>query len=148
MAKLEDILKSRGYSVADLEGIAPLLADQRFRSTLEESYGTVETERETLRADLQGARDVGNATIGGLEQQVIAYRRKLADSDERLRIAKDLGYIDENTTATAPPVAAPAGFDPKDFITRPDLEGTVKMFSEAEGNAMVLLDDLSDEYEH
>ena len=34
MPKLEDILRTKGYSDADIEAMAPMLADQRFPATI------------------------------------------------------------------------------------------------------------------
>lgn len=137
--------------------MAPMLADQRFRSSMEESYGALETERNTLKGDLdkwsgewlEGA----NGRIKAAEQETISARRRASDAEEQLKIAKDWGFIEETTrptgvTPAAPGVSATPGtpFNPKDhkLVTHDD----IARYADAEGRAIAMGHDLSDEYRH
>lgn len=155
MAKLEDILKSKGYTDADLTALAPMLTDQRFRSTLEETYSAVETERDTYRAkDAEWERwrtDVANPRIAQTEQEAAMARRRAADFEEQLKIAKDWGLIQAETDpnkgqpiAEKPPVQSSEQFDPKkhNLLTTND----AKYFAIAQGKAMAAYQDMSAEH--
>ncbi len=155
MAKLEDILKQRGYSDADIQALGPMLTDQRFRSSLEASYGELETKLTSVQGDLDKWSgdwlNDANAKISRAEQETIKARREAADTREQLKLAKEWGLLEEGSrpdgiTPAAPGVSATPGaaFDPKahKLVTHDD----IRAYAEAEGRAIAMGHDLSDEY--
>ena len=156
MARLEELLKTKGYTDADLESLKPMLADQRFRSTLEASFTELETERDTLKGkDAEWDKwrtEVANPRIAQTEQDAATARRKAADLEEQLKIAKEWGLIQEATNPNKgqnpPPenkeIATP--FDPKahKLVTYDD----IGRYADAEGEAIAMANDLAQEYSH
>lgn len=157
MPKLEDILRRKGYAEADIQALAPMLADQRFRSSLEESFGEVESQRDTHKAELdKWSGDWltdANAKISRAEQETIRARREAADTREQLKLAKEWGLMEEGSRpegvvpASSAVSATPGGvFDPKahKLVTYDD----IGRYAEAEGAAIAMANDLSEEYRH
>lgn len=158
MAKLEDILKSRGWSDADIAAAAPMLTDARFRSTLEESYGAIETERDQLRTrDEEWNRkltDEYQPRLTAMEREVIQQRQRNALLEADVRSAKEYGYLPEPATAAADPQAARAaaaaaaagssvtGYDPAAHPTWPDM----KKLIDEEGRAIAMAADLAEKH--
>lgn len=157
MARLEDILKSKGYSDADLQAMAPMLSDARFRGALEASHGELESERNTLKTNLDNWSgewlENANTRIAAAEQEAIGARRRAADLDEQLKIAKDWGFVEEKTRPNGVAPAAPgvsatpgAAFDPKthNLVTHSD----IAKYADAEGRAIAMANDLGEEYRY
>jgi hypothetical protein len=154
---LEQILKSRGWSDADLESVKPLLTNDKFRSDLEAQYGAVATERDTFRTQLE-AKDTEiedwrtntvNPRIAAAEQEAVKARTEAALLREQVQIAKDYGLIPEGEKQSAPPTVtatAPTAFDPKQYklVTQDD----VARFADLEGQAIAMAGDLAEEYRY
>ena len=157
MPKLEDILKSKGYTDADLATLAPMLSDQRFRSTLETEYNLLDTERTTLKADLEKFK-VENDGWAKYEQETVrptleAYDREKADLvaskaslEARLKLAEEAGFARPTvpTTPVTPPPGSPEAWDPKkhNIPTWDD----VNKLAMAEGDAIAMATNLAQEY--
>ncbi len=153
MAKLEDLLKSQGYSDADIEAMAPLLADQRFRDSIERSVGNIETERNQFKAERDTyetwREQTANPHIAKQEQIAAAARLESAQLRERLAIVKDLGLLPADETPVTPASPAVSGaFNPKDhkLVTEDDLQRGYAQFADAEGRAIAMAADLNEEY--
>lgn len=149
--KLEEILKSKGWTDAEITALQPMLADQRFRASMEESFSAVATERDSLKEkDEAWQRQLDEQwqpRVSQTEQQLRDARLQLAEAQERLKIAKDFGYIDEAKQAEIDAKTAAAkidnrGFDPKNYVS---MEDARKML-DAEARAITMAADLNNEY--
>ena len=151
--KIEELLKTRGWSEADITAIAPMLQDARFRQSIEESFGAIATERDQLKEkDTAWQRQLDEQwqpRVTGYEQQLRDARMELAAANEKIKIAKDFGYIDDEAERKAAAAAAVvkeagvSGYDPKKHPTWED----VQKFGEAEGTAIAMSHDLAEEYQ-
>ncbi len=154
---LEQILKSKGYTDADLEALKPMLSDSRFRTSLEEQFGTLETERNDFKAKYEGKEteiedwraNVVNPRIAAAEQEAVKARQEAALLREQVQIAKDYGLIPEGEKASAPPaVSATPGndFDPSkhNLVTRDE----IGRFADLEGQAIAMASDVLEEYRY
>jgi len=155
MAKLEDILKARGWTDADITAAAPMLTDAKFRSTLEESYGAVEAERDQLQArDQEWNRKLTEEyqpRLTAMEREVIKERQRNAVLEADVRSAKEYGYLPEPAAdpqaARAAAAAAAAGstvtgYDPAAHPTWPDM----KKLIDEEGRAIAMAADLAERH--
>lgn len=151
--KLEEILKSQGWADADITALQPMLADPRIRASMEETYGKIASERDTLKnkdAEWQRLHDEEwQPVVNRLEKSMTGVRLELAQAQERIKLAKEFGYLDDQKTAEADAAAAKAklesnlnGFDPKKYVSMEDAQ---KML-EAEGRAITMAADLNNEY--
>lgn len=150
--KLEDFLKSQGYTDADLAGMGTLLNDSKFRTSIE---GTI-TERETLAARNQEWQELHDTkwtpALTAAQEDAAKARRERADLQEQVKIAREYGYLGEDAEAKAREVieankqrdaaGAPAGFNPDD----PKFRDFAGRFSAAEGDAIALHQYLGEEY--
>ncbi len=156
MAKLEDLLKSKGYSDSDLTGMAAILSDKRLRNTLEASFTEVETERDTYKQrDEEWQQNLDNQytpAITRAEQDAHKARMEAAEAREQLKIAKEYGYLPEDAQARADAAAkavrdaanaqTQTGFNPDD----PKFREFANRFSMGEGDAMALYNYVAEEY--
>lgn len=149
--KLEDILKSRGWTDADIAAAGPMLADARFRADMEASYGAVASERDELKGkDDAWQRQLDEQwqpRVTAAEKEAQAARLEAANLKEQLKIAKDYGYMTPEAEAAAEAKIAAAtatanGYDPKNHPSWDD----VKKFGEAQGDAIAIVNDLAAEY--
>lgn len=149
--KLEDILKQKGWTDADIAALAPMLADQRFRTSMEEAYGAVATERDQLKerdAKWEELREKQwQPKVNEYEQQLAQTRLELAQERERIKIAKDFGYLTPEAEAKAAEEIdkqklAANGFDPKKYVS---MEDAARML-DAEGQAIAMAADINNEY--
>lgn len=151
--KLKDILKSKGWTD---EQIAAAFADPNALNTLESIFGEVNTELESLKTrDSEWDRKLREEyqpAISKAERDAMEARRKAADLEEQVRIARDYGYLDgdEATRRAAEAAAAanarndPNSYDPKRHPTFED----VSRFADAEGEAIAMVNDLAAEYSY
>lgn len=150
--KLKEILKSKGWSD---EQITAAFADPNTLSALDDIFGTVASERDQLKArdaDWQRKLDEDyNPAIAKAEREAADARRKAADFEEQVKIARDYGYLAGDEAERRAAEAAEAakaragvggGYDPKLHPTFDD----VAKFAEAEGQAIALASDLAAEY--
>lgn len=155
MPKLEDLLKAKGYTDSDIQALAPMLADQRFRDSIESSVGAVETERDQFKAERDTYENwretVANPHIANQEKIAAAARLEAATAREEAKIARELGLFPEDKTPKTPATPDVSGtFDPKahNLVTREDFESGYAKFADAEGRAIAMANDLSAEYSH
>ena len=155
---LEQILKSKGYTDADLEALKPMLSDSRFRTSLEEQFGALETERNDFKAKYEGKEteiedwraNVVNPRIAAAEQEAVKARQEAALLREQVQIAKDYGLIPEGDKTPAPSsVSATPGneaFDPSkhNLVTRDE----IGRFADLEGQAIAMASDVLEEYRY
>lgn len=151
---LEEILKSKGFADADLAGMSTLLADNRFRGAVE----GLETERESFQTrDAEWNRlhsEKWQPTVRTLEGDLQQARLDLAQEREKVKIARDFGYLDEDGDKKATAAAAKAkeelesgarrggGFNADD----PEFQKFAGRFSQAEGDAIAVHNFLAEEY--
>ena len=150
--KLEDILKSKGWTDADLAAVAPMLADARFRASMEETFGAISSERDELKQrDSQWQERLDNEwqpRVTAREQELAQARIQLAAAEEKIKIARDFGYLDEQKVAEADAkaaqaqIAAAGAFDPKKFVSMDD----VPKLLEGERRAILMVNNLQGEY--
>jgi hypothetical protein len=155
---LEQILKTKGYTDADLEALKPLLSDSRFRTSMEEQFGALETERNTFKANFEAKETeiedwrttVVNPRIAAAEQETVKARTEAAVLREQVQIAKDYGLIPEGEKASAPPSASATpgneAFDPSkhNLVTRDE----IGRFADLEGQAIAMAHDIGEEYRY
>ena len=156
MPKLEDLLKANGYTDSDIQAMAPMLTDQRFRDSVERSLNTLETERDQFKAERDTYENwretVANPHIAQQERIAAEARIDAARAREEAKIARELGLFPAETpgaTTPAPPNVS-GTFDPKahNLVTRDDFEKGYAQFADAEGRAIAMANDLSAEYSH
>jgi len=153
--KLEEILKSRGWTDEDLKSQEALLANPRFRMSIEEEFGAVETSRDKFESDFKAEQEKWmrwhqDEAIPVIDQ----YAKDRADAvaeaaalRARLTLAEKAGFVAGG--AQPEPVASPtpdpnAGFDPKKH-NLPTWDDVNKL-ANAEGQAIAMAADLNEEY--
>lgn len=148
MARIDELLKSKGYSDADIEALAPAM-----RTALEEHFSTLESERNKFKEDVEGWEkwrvEVADPKISTAEQEAFTARRKAADLEEQVKIAREYGLFakDEEVKPAPPSVSNPnQNFDPKahKLITHDD----IAVYADREGEVIARANDLADEYRH
>lgn len=150
--KLEEILKADGWPDADIAALQPMLTNQAFRASMEKQYGAVASERDQLKQrDGQWQEKLDSEwqpRVSGMERDLTAARLELAQANERIKLAKEFGYLTEQQDAEATAAAAKAkldaagAFDPKKFVSMEDAQRML----EGEGRAIVMVADLNNEY--
>lgn len=151
--KLKELLKARGWTD---EQISAAFADPKTVEVLDDIFGTVTSERDTLKArDAEWQKKLDeeyNPAIAKAEKAAAEARLKAANYEEQLKIAKDYGYLSSDEAekrATEAAAAAAArnnseNYDPKRHPTYDD----VAKFADAEGEAIALANDLNEEYRY
>ena len=159
MPKLEDLLKSKGYTDADLTSLAPLLADSRFRTTLEEQVANLETERDLFKNQVTEFEDWRQKTAIPKFDEIAAReaeaRQESARLREEIKIARDYGYLPPEKqpppvdpqvarATNSAAVAQAEAFDPAkhNLVTRDE----IGRFANLEGEAIAMATDLAEEY--
>src|SRR5208337_1945122 len=128
MPKLEEILKSQGYTDADIAAMSPLLSDQKFRGALETQYNLLDAERTTLRTDLAKFQ-AENDGWAKYETETVrpmleSYDREKADLvaskaslEARLKLAEEAGFarpaVPTVATTSTPAPGSPEAWDAK-----------------------------------
>lgn len=150
--KLEEILKKKGYTDADMKAMEPMLTDQRLRTTLEEEYGAVSSEAAAARAEAEKwakwHKDDAVPTIDMYLKEKNDAIARAAAAEARLTEAEKAGFA---PAGSAPPKQDPApgdAFDPKKhkLVTEDDLKAGYHRFADLEGEAIALASDLGDMY--
>lgn len=152
MAKLEDILKTQGYTDADIATQAAFLNDPKMRAALEASYGAIETRVAALDQENQNwakwHETDGKPTLALYEKDMTDAKAEAASLKERLRLAEAAGFAPRREEAIVAPIAptTPEAFDYKkhNLVTRAD----VNELAEMESRAIALVQDLTEEYRH
>ena len=162
MPRLEDILKAKGYTDADIAAAAPLLQDQKFRSTLETEYNLLDTERTTLKTELADYKTQNEAwekyNVENVMPQVASMEKRIADTaaekaalEARLKLAQEAGYAPRpdapspNPNPTPQP-GSPEAWDPKKHNV-PTWDDVHKL-ADAEGRAIAMMSNLQEEYRY
>lgn len=150
MARLEDILKSDGWTEEELAN-SPLLQDQRFRSSLEKQYQAVEGERDRWKSERdnyeQWRENTANPHIAAIERETMKARGEAAALREQLKLAKEWNLVpeDQNQPAATPqPQNTPANFDQSQFYTKDD----INKLADGYGEGIVQANDLAEEYKY
>jgi hypothetical protein len=152
MPKLEEILKEKGYTEAELTALAPLLADQKFRATLETEYDSVVAARDKYKADADFITEWREKTaipiVDQYAKDTVEAKAEAASLRARLVEAEKAGFAPAGSVplgVVTPPVDA---FDPKkhNLVTNTDLEAGYQRFANLEGDAIALAHDLGDQY--
>lgn len=155
MPKLEDLLKANGYTDSDIQALAPMLSDQRFRDSIERSLGTLEAERDDFKGKFETYENwretVANPHIAEQERIAAAARIDAARAREEAKIAREMGLFPEDKTPQGTPPAPPSvsgTFNPKDhkLVTEDELQRGYAQFADAEGRAIAMAADLAEEY--
>ena len=156
MPKLEDILKSKGLTDADIAAMGTLLTNQSYRTALEASYSELETERDTYRQrDAEWESMINDKYVPAVtaaEQKAINASLEAAKYKAIAQAAKDFGYVSDDAAATAAAEAEArarsaqpqnqGGFNPDD----PKFREFANRFSMGEGDAMALYNYVAEEY--
>lgn len=148
---LEDALKARGYSESELEGLKPMLENAKFRSAIEASLTSLETERNSFKGEAEGWDKWYNETAlpkleGALKGEQDA-RSELGAAQARLKTLEDQGFVKPSSPTEAPKPEekkAEPGLEPgKKYVS---YEDAGKML-EAEGVAIATASDIAAEYQ-
>lgn len=147
--KLEDVLKTQGYTDADIAAVGPLLNDAKFRGALEGRVTALESELGGYKVEndkwADWAENTNKPKLDNLERERVETLAKAGSLEARLK-ALDPTFTG---TITQPPERKPGeggfeGFDPKKFglITQDD----VNTYAAGQGEAIVIANDLRAEY--
>lgn len=154
MAKTaEQILKAQGLADAD---ITALLANPLMRTAIENPFNALESERDTLVTRNQEweslHKDKWTPALSAAEDDARKARLEAAELRERVKIAKEYGYLDDDgdrkaqeaidAAKRAALAAQPGGFNEDD----PRFREFAGKFSRAEGDAIAMHGFLSEEY--
>jgi len=156
MAKLEDVLKANGYSDADIEAMGPMLADQKFRGSMEAHFSRLEAERDDYKGKYETYENwretVANPHIAQQERIAAEARIDAAKAREEAKIARELGLFPKDDDTKKPPadLSVSGAFNPKDhkLVTEDDLAKGYARFSDLEGDAIASVGDLLEEYRY
>lgn len=146
----EEVLKSKGWTDADFADPAMKPVLDRLRPVVEETYGNYERTRQEFDAYKRDAEEVwtpaANARITAAEREAVEARRRAADYQEQLKIAKDYGLLPPEDPASPPPKPKldENGFDPKahKLVTYDDIQ----TLANREGDVIAMSHDLQSEY--
>lgn len=152
--KLKNVLKAKGWSDEQIE---KAFADPSVIAILDETLGTITTERDQLKArDAEWQKKLEeeyNPAIAKAEREAADARLKAATFEEQVKIAKDYGYLAGDEAEKRAAEAAErakqnansgTGYDPKRHPTFDD----VAKFADAEGEAIAMANDLAQEYKY
>ena len=149
MRKLEAILKEKGWTDEDLKSVEPMLSNQKFRDSLESEIANQEYLAEVGKKDaaeaLRWREEEALPTLQKHMDSERAARAELASTREQLKVLQEQGLIKLDEQKKDPPKNdPPKAFDPKEhkLVTMDD----VAVFAEAEGQAIVTINDLAAEY--
>lgn len=147
--KLEEILKAKGYSDADLSGMATLLADAKFRGALEDEFGVLEADRDKKAKEVQDWSEWHQKeALPKLQEEMDARQAAEADAASnraRLETLQKQGLIKLEDQRKAPEEKkVEPEFDYKKFnlVTRDD----VAQLANLEGEAIMLAQDIAAEH--
>ncbi len=153
--KLEDALKSQGYTDADLAALQPMLADAKFRGALESQFAAVETERDKFREESTGwskwYQDTAAPTVEKALKAEQDAKAEAAAHAARLKALQDQGLIKlagEDADPAKVAAASATGSASLDDLRKLGVvtQDDVMKFAEAEGEAIALAHDISAEY--
>jgi len=149
---IEEMLKSAGWTDAELETHKALIAEPKFRGAIETSLGAIAEERDKFAAEnkawAQWHEEHGKPTLALYEKDAVDAKAHAASLEARLKEAEKAGYAprrdDQNPDPKPAAAAANEPFDPKKhkLVTTDDVE----RFADMEGRAIAMASDLNEEY--
>jgi len=150
---LEEVLKAEGYSDEDLQAVAPLLGDARFRGVVEKRYAGLETENSAFKKENEAWANwherEGKPILAMYEKDAADAKAEAAALRERLRLAEANGYAPKGSVPAAEKakeeLAAGSGaFDPKAhrLVTYED----AAFLADKEGDAIAMSHDIAGDY--
>lgn len=159
MPKLQDLLKAKGWTDAELAdpAYAPLLTNAKFSTTLEEQLANLETERDLFKNQVTEFETWRTQTaipkFDEISARESAARQEAARLKEEIKIARDYGYLpperqgeqpDPQTARASQAAAQAEAFDPAkhNLVTRDE----IGRFANLEGEAIAMATDLAEEY--
>ncbi len=150
MRTLEDVLKAKGYSEADLESLKPMLSDAKFRSALQDSLAEADAETERFKTEAtswsEWYQNTAIPTVDKALKDAQDARAEAAANNARLKTLQEQGLLKvaEGEGEPTPKPSEPAPFDPKahNLVTLDD----VTKFADAEGDAIAMAQDIAAEY--
>lgn len=150
--KLEELLKSKGYSEDDLKALAPLLSNDRYRGDLESTISDYAYQAEVGRADsaeaLRWREEEALPKLTKALQDAEDARAESASNRERMRVLQEQGLIKVAENQGVKPEPKADVFDHKKYklVTEDDQRATVERFADLEGDAIATGIDLAAEY--
>lgn len=151
MPKLEDLLKSRGYTDADLTAMKPMLDDAKFRGAIEDSITGLESAKAAAEKESQEwstwHQTTAIPTLDKYMNEAETARTDAASVREKLKIAQERGLklvAEEQNPEPPPDPGRGEKFDPKkhNLVTMDD----ARQFLDAEGEAIATAQDIALEY--
>jgi hypothetical protein len=145
---LEQILKEKGTTDADLAALAPLLTNAAFRTALEGELGTLETAKAKAETESEGwakwHKETAQPTLEKYMKDAEDARAEAAAAKERIKLAQERGLLAGQPEEEVKPAAKDEPFDPKkhNLVTMDQ----VQTFAEAEAAAIASAQDLTSEY--
>jgi hypothetical protein len=148
--KIEEILKAAGWTDADLAGVATMLADPRFRDSMEKQYGAIASERDQLKekdaAWQKQLDEQWQPRVATEEKKAQDATRRISELETELKIAREYGYLtpeaDAKAKAEIEAAKVAGGFNPKEYVSMADAQRML----EAEGRAIAMAADINNEY--
>lgn len=154
--KLEDVLKAKGFTDADLQTLGPMLSDPRFSQAVEGYAGELETKLATAESlnsawDSKFTGEFGPA-MKRMEDRLIEESRRAADYEAQLKLAKEWNLLPENPNPATPNPANPANPNPANpanpnFLTRADFEAGTREAYDHVGRAIAMATNAAQEYQ-
>lgn len=157
MAKTaEQILKAQGLSDADITAMAPMLTNASYRAAIENTVNKLESDVETWQQrDAEFQDMINNRYVPGVtaaEKATMEARRELAIANEKIKFAKDFGYLTDddekkaNDKIEADLRATATGQPGKLNLNDPEFVEYTRNFAMREGDAMATYNFVSEEY--
>jgi hypothetical protein len=149
MATLEEILKSEGYTDADIQAASGLLGDARFRGAVEKTLTNMGTQLTAFQDENNRWADHFEKTVkpqlDGLQREKVELSARAGSLEARVKA------LDPNYKAEEPPPAAQdRSKQPPDpngnYLTAADFEKKVTEYAAHQGTAIALANDLAMEY--
>lgn len=150
---IEEILKTQGYTDADIAAAAPLLQDARFRSAVEQDRAQLEQQNAAFKKENEAWANwhetEGKPILSMYEKDAADAKAEAAAMRERLRLAEQQGYAPAGSVKEEPkPTSLSAGqsqpFDAKahKLVTYDD----VAFLADREGDAIAMSHDIAGDY--
>lgn len=144
--KLEEILKAKGFTEEEMVALKPMLENAKFRASLEDEFANADYFAEVGRKDsaeaLRWREEEALPQINKALDSERKARAELAAKNEQLRVLQEQGLIKlEEQQIQKAEEQKPT------YVTEEQLKGYYGTFAEAEGAAMVMVQDLAAEYQ-
>lgn len=158
MAKTaEQILKAQGLSDADITAMAPMLTNASYRAAIENTVNKLESDVETWQQrDAEFQDMINNRYVPGVtaaEKATMEARRELAIANEKIKFAKDFGYLTDddekkaNDKIEADRRAAATAQPGKFNVNDPDFAQFAGSFAARQGKAMATFTEIAAQHQ-